>query len=359
MIRAFLAWAQRNERHLGAAVFFFGFITDIIALVLLDVSFVLAISGIYLGIAAFAVFLTHALASWRTEAIVWKRSITIIAPLIAQYVIGNLLSWFLIFYAKSSVFEASWPFIILLALVFLGNEWFRKYKDRLAFVAVLLFFATYAYAIFALPLFVRSLGPWVFLGSTMLASGIFGLYLLLLRSVGRERLIQSLPPIVGSCLAIVVLMVGAYFSGVVPPIPLALKDVGIYHGLTRENGQYVLLGEAERSWWDLRPEVVHAVPGAPLYVFSAVQAPIRFGTVVVHRWQRYDETKRAWITQSRIAFAISGGRSEGFRGHSEVSNLAPGEWRVRVETENGQVIGQLRFSIIHSQAHPVLKEVRR
>ncbi|HRH55956.1 MAG TPA: DUF2914 domain-containing protein [Candidatus Paceibacterota bacterium] len=351
MVRSILAWAQRNERHLGALVFFFGFITDLVALLLLDVSFVLALSGLYLALAAVAVFFTHTLSHWRDAKIVWKRSLTVIFPLAAQYLIGNLLSWFLIFYAKSAVWQASWPFLVLLLLVFLGNEWFRKYKDRLAFVAVLLFFVTYAYAIFALPLILRTLGPWIFLGSTALALAAFGLFLFALSKTGK-RIAASLAPIIGSVFAIVVVVVASYFTGLIPPLPLALKDSGIFHELSREGAQYVVRVEDGNEWWDIRPDTYHVPMGTPLVAYGAVQAPIRFGATVVHRWQRYNEEARSWVTQSRVAFPITGGREEGYRGYSEIAYPVPGEWRVRVETESGQVIGQMRFRV--ERGTPVL-----
>lgn len=359
MVRKVLAWAQRNERHLGAAVFFAGFITDILTFVLLDISLVTIVFSVYLGLAALCIYLGHSLALWREETALWKRSVIVLLPLAAQYLIGNLLSGFLIFYTKSSVLGASWPFLILLLLIFIGNEWFRKYKDRVVFMAVLLFFTTYAYAIFALPLFTRSLGPWIFVGSTLLASGAFAIFLFLLTLSGRTRLAQSILPIIGSSAAIVILMSASYFSGLIPPIPLTLKDSGIYHDLTVANGTYTLQAEETRPWYDLRPQEIHIHAGEPLYAFAAVFAPIRFGTIVVHRWQRYDDAQGTWVTQSRVAFPISGGREDGYRGYSEISNTLPGEWRVRVETEYGQVIGQIRFSVVRAATNPILhQEIR-
>ncbi len=354
MVRKVLAWAQRNERHLGALVFFGGFITDVLTFTLLDISLVNLVFAAYLGLAALCVFLGHLTAPWHDAKAVWKRSVTVILPLAAQYLIGNLLSGFLIFYTKSSVLGVSWPFLVLLLLVFVGNEWFRKYKDRLTFMAVLLFFTAYAYAIFALPLLVGKLGPWIFAGSTGLAVLGFALFLFLLRRAGRRQLAQSMTPIIGASLAIVIVMSVSYFSGLLPPIPLALKDGGIYHAVSSANGTYTLLSEPNQPWYDPRPQTLHTAPGEPLYAFAAVFAPIRFGTMVVHRWQRYDADKGAWVTQSRIAFPISGGRAEGYRGYSEVSSPLPGEWRVRVETEGGQVIGQIRFTVEHAKVPPVL-----
>jgi len=356
MARKLLAWAQKNERHLGAAVFLFGFVTDLVALALLEVSLVVALFSTYLALVALFVFLGHALASWREAKPVWKRATLVILPLASQYLLGNLLSWFLIFYAKSSVLAASWPFLVLLAAVFIGNEWFRKYKDRLAFIAVLLFFAAYAYAIFALPLAVGTIGPWVFLGSTLLAVAGFALFLRLLWKTGKERLLPSLMPITGSSLAIVIVMVASYFTGLIPPIPLALKEGGIYHDVRREAGNYVLLAEPGRAWFDPRPPELHTAPGAPLYAFSAVSAPIRFSTSVVHHWQRYDEEAGRWVTESRVSYPISGGRAQGYRGYSEYGDPAPGRWRVRVETPGGQVIGQLAFTVTRSAERPALRE---
>ncbi|MES2931677.1 MAG: DUF2914 domain-containing protein [Patescibacteria group bacterium] len=357
MIRKVLAWAQRNERHLGALVFIWGFITDIITFVFLDISLVNIVFAAYLGLAASAIFLTHFLASHPPEKpSIRHKSALVLLPLVAQYLIGNLLSGFLIFYTKSSVFLASWPFLILIALIFIGNEWFRRYKDRITFMAVLLFFTAYSYAIFALPLFVLSLGAFVFLGSTAIALVSFGIFLALLYKAGRMKLRESILPIIGSCLLITVLVSSAYFSGLIPPIPLTLKEGGIYHSVGRVDGQYVLEGEEEQPWFDIRTRVVHVTPGESLSAFTAVFAPIRFGTVVVHRWQRYNEEKGAWVTQSKVAFPIAGGRTEGYRGYSETGNPLPGEWRVRVETENGQVIGQMRFRLERTETPPVLHE---
>ena len=360
MVKRVLAWAQRNERHLGAIVFVWGFITDIIAFVLLDISIVNIVFAAYLALAALAIFLGHLLSAHSPASpSVRYRSALVLLPLAAQYLIGNLLSGFLIFYTKSSVLGASWPFLVLLAVIFIGNEWFRKYKDRITFMAVLLFFTAYAYAIFALPLFLRSLGPIIFLLSTAIALCAFGLYLFFLYRAGRMKLRQSVLPIVGSSLVITGLVVGAYFSGLIPPIPLTLKEAGIYHRVERQGAGYLLTGEGERAWYDPRPQALHMAAGQPVSAFAAVFAPIRFGTVVVHRWQRYDEEKRAWVTQSRISFPIAGGRAEGYRGYSEIPSPTPGEWRLRVETENGQVIGQRRFTVERAGVPPVLRtEVR-
>ncbi|MBU2103926.1 DUF2914 domain-containing protein [Patescibacteria group bacterium] len=355
-VRKVLAWAQRNERHLGGIVFFCGFITDLLTFTLLDISILNYVFGGYLVVTYIVVFLAHLASKEVARPSVFRRSMRVFLPLAAQYLIANLLSGFLIFYTKSSVLFVSWPFIILLGLVFIGNEWFRTYKDRLIFLATLLFFTTYAYAIFALPLAVHALGPMVFLGSTALSVAVFAAFLFLLWRTGPKRLQGSLLPTIGTSLAVLIVMVSSYFTGLIPPIPLTLKDSGIYHSLTRAGGDYVLLAERKKEWWDPRAQTIHAIEGETLYAYTAVFAPIRFGASVVHRWQYYDETQKKWTTQGTVVFPISGGRLAGYRGYSERSNLTPGSWRVRVETENGQAIGQILFTIERTATLPPLRK---
>jgi hypothetical protein len=50
----------------------------------------------------------------------------------------------------------------------------------------------------------------------------------------------------------------------------------------------------------------------------------------------------------RIALDIHGGRKEGYRAWTHKQNFPPnpvGKWQVRVLTEDGQVIGVLRFKV--------------
>lgn len=357
MLKKVLAWAQKNERHLGAVVFLGGFVTDLLTFTLLDISLVNIVFASYLAVAAACIFGTHLLFRKEGEkGSMVRRTLLVVLPLVAQYVIGNLLSGFLIFYTKSSVLAVSWPFLLLLALVFFGNEWFRTYRDRLAFLTVLLFFSTYAYVIFALPLLLNTLGPWVFMGSTAIALILCALFLLALWYTGRTRVMESMVPIVGSSLAVVLVMVTSYFTGLIPPIPLTLKEGGVYHALSREGSRYVVMAEQAAPWWQITPPVAHLSDGATLYAFTSVFAPVRFSTAVVHRWERYDEIKHAWKTESMVAFPLAGGREGGYRGYSEKTNLTPGTWRISVETPSGQVIGHIPFVVARATTPVELHE---
>ncbi len=340
-----LKWAERNERHLGAVVFVFGFVTDLFAFTLLPVAVVnIAFLG-YLFLAGAFTLGSHYFSGARTHVVMWRRTLAVVFPLGAQYAIGSLLSGCLIFYTKSSTVLVSWPFLLILALVFIGNEYFRTYHKHLAFQATLFFFALYAYAIFAVPLVFGELGPVVFLTSTVVSLFAFALFLLLLARIHRPGFTRSLRYVVMGTAGIVLAMNICYFTGLIPPIPLTLPHAGIYHSVEHRNGQYHLTSEPVRPWWDIRPQVIHHTPGAPLYAFSSVSAPIQFGTSVTHIWERYDERNTRWVTYNRIAFPISGGRDAGYRGYSLASNPEAGKWRVTIQAANRQVIGRIYFTV--------------
>ncbi|MGE5541335.1 MAG: DUF2914 domain-containing protein [Bacillota bacterium] len=350
-----LAWAQRNERHLGAILFVFGFVTDLFTFAFLSPSVAnLAFIG-YLLLAAFCTFVSYVYPAGSGKRI-WIRAFSVIAPLGAQYAIGSLLSGFLIFYTKSAAVIVSWPFLVLLAAVFIGNEYFRTYYKHLAFQLVLFFFALYAYSIFALPILLQRLGPIIFLSSTAISGVVFSSFLLLISRIRRSGFARTLRYVIPATGMVIALMTVSYFTGLIPPIPLSLAAGGVYHSIEHRDGAYVVTAEAPKPWWDPRPEVVHHVSGTPLYAFSSVTAPFSFDASVVHVWERYDPTQKRWVERTRVAFLITGGRDGGYRGYSEVLNPEAGKWRISIETTGGQVIGRIYVTVVESETPPAVRE---
>ncbi|HRH24072.1 MAG TPA: DUF2914 domain-containing protein [Candidatus Paceibacterota bacterium] len=351
-----LAWSARNERPLGAVLFAFGFLTDFFTFGVLPIAVVNYFFIGYLSLAAVAAIGAHAFARYHDGEPGVRKALAVLFPLGVQYAFGGLLSGFVVFYTAHSVVLASWPFLIFLALVYIGNEYFRMYKHYLVFQTSLFFFTLYAYAIFGLPLVIGRIGPWTFLGSTVVAILLFAAFLCLLRLGNKARFDASVRQIALACVGIVVLISVSYFTGVIPPVPLVMKDAGVYHSLVKVPTGYRVQAEAPKEWWDIRPTVVHVLPGEALYAYSAVAAPISFSSTVVHRWEQYIDGK-GWVTQSRISFPLSGGREGGYRGYSIKDTLTPGKWRISVETAGGQVIGRVRFDIENAGTAPALQEI--
>jgi hypothetical protein len=169
---------------------------------------------------------------------------------------------------------------------------------------------------------------------------------------------QSLRRILVSSGVILILVNAFYFTGVLPPLPLSLTDADVYHLVAKTGAGYEVQAEAKSGGF-FRTEVVHHVPGTPLYGYSAVLAPVDLTAPIVHRWERYDDVSHAWETMAAIAFPVSGGRDNGYRGYSEITDAPAGAWRLSIETLNGSVLGRVRFNVEDAVTAPsVYTEVK-
>src|SRR5262249_26712404 len=159
----------------------------------------------------------------------------------------GLWSAFVIFYGRSAVVAASWPFLLMLVAILVGNEVFRKYHSRLAFACVLLFFALFSYAIFVLPMFTGTMGRQTFLQSGLFAVAAFTLVLMLLWALGPERIRGAWRHIAAGAFGVYAAINLFYFTNILPPLPLALANAGIFHTVTKTGADYQVAGEPQ-SW---------------------------------------------------------------------------------------------------------------
>lgn len=139
-----------------------------------------------------------------------------------------------------------------------------------------------------------------------------------------------------------------YFTNLIPPIPLAMKNSGAYHLVVKVGDNYEVIGEREKWYQSLPfifPKVLHLRDGESIYAFSAVFAPTDLITDIIHDWQYFDEVEDKWVSTTRIPFDIHGGRGDGYRTFSKKDNVFSGKWRVDVETKSGQIIGRIRFNV--------------
>ena len=345
-IHSAISLAHRYERHISAVSLIGGFLFDNYAFGRIDRPSTHIVFIGYLLIAAIAIAVLHRLESRPPEKLPSARTRTILAAA-TQFALGCLLSGFCVFYLRSASLFASWPYLLILAAIFIGNEVFRRYHSRLAMSALLLFFALISYAILLVPVLLAMIGTIPFLVSSALAVVIFLFYLRLLAWLGRERF-RSVRHWIGIGVIVITAAINAaYFTKVLPPLPLALADAGVFHSVERVGAVYKAVGEPQS--WTVRigqRTVMHAKPGDKLYAFTAVFAPERLSTRIIHDWQWYDPASRTWRTQSRASFAISGGREGGYRVYSVTARTRLGDWRVDIETPDGRRLGRIRFRVL-------------
>ena len=234
------------------------------------------------------------------------------------------------------------------------NEFFQKRYARLAFQLSLLYFSLFSFSIFLVPMAIKRIGPEVFLLSGGLSLLALWIFLAILRRFARERFLESRTNIWALVFVIFIGVNTLYFTNLIPPIPLSLKDSGIYHSIERSTaGNYIVMEEERgvaEKYLTLRPKI-HWREGEALYAYTAIFAPGSLNTDVVHDWQ-YKNERGEWVTATRIPLFLSGGRSGGFRTYSHKFNFTPGLWRVDVKTPRGAILGRLNFEIVVSEAAP-------
>lgn len=319
-----------------------GFVADNLFFERVDLWQTQLVFAVYAAMCFISIPLLQWIEARQMHAPVWR----MILPFVTQFALGGFWSGFVIFYGRSADLGASWPFLLVLFIVFLGSEYFHQYHARLVFTSVLFFFALYSYAIFALPIYTGTIGTLTFLGSGLVAIGIFVLFTMLMRLIAHERFIADVLRIRIGAVVVLVVMNLFYFTNILPPLPLSAEAAGVYHSVWRVPGAYLATEEVKP--WPVRylgfAPTLHVVWGDSLYAYSSVFAPTTLTATIVHRWQWYDPDKKEWVTRSAIAYPIQGGRDGGYRGYSAVPIMNAGKWRVSIETADGRTITRLPFS---------------
>jgi hypothetical protein len=302
----------------------------------------------YLIVVGSCILLIHFIQAGKMHA----RSIVNIAPLIPvvmQFMFGNLFSGYLALYSRSASIAVSWIFVIVIAVLLIGNERFRNLYTRFTFQISLYFTVLFSFLIFFLPTVFLRIGPWMFVLSGAVSLIAIALFILLLRRFVPEIVRKDLRHTIAIIVSIFAIFNILYFSDLIPPVPIALKEAGVYHNVTRtEDGNYRLLAEPV-PWYEsyLRYNTAyHMTSQEGVYVYSAIFAPSGLSTGILHQWQYYDDVTEGWIEAGTLRFAIIGGRDGGYRGYSFKSAPVPGKWRVNVITEYGQLIGRISFTAI-------------
>lgn len=376
---------KRYERHLSAAAMVVGYVVDSLTFGRIDHRGAHLIFGSYLALAAITIAVSHALqarADRKAERLASKQPtpapsnsktenggpsdnattpgrIRRYLPAVTQFALGGLWSGFLVFYSRSASLAASWLFLGTLGAFLVGNEIFRRYHERLVFAALLFFFATYSYAVFTVPVVTRTIGKLTFLASGAVAVLVFLLFLRLLSTLGRKRYLQSRWQLFAGVAAITAAMNAFYFTGILPPLPLALTKIGVYHDVKHKSGVYLATAEPQswRSQYGLEKQVVHLRKGEPLSLYAAVFAPVRLTTRITHVWQLYDAKRKRWVAESDISFPISGGRGGGYRAYTVKAHPQSGDWRVDIVSEDGRLIGRLSFAVTEVETPPATSTV--
>ncbi len=345
-MKQFIKKIVTNKHHLATVALIVGFLVDLITFRTINISLAQIILSAHLFIVAGAI-LIGALPMPQKKRSFFSvvRSWT---PVAHQYSTGNLLSAFLILYSASASFTASWPFLVLVAVAAVGNEVIRLRKYKLPFDVGLFLLNLILFFTLAVPIALGSIGVFTFLASLLVSAIVFQMFRRTLRFIAKETYIKnkkSIGVVSGFVFSLIAVL---YITNIIPPIPLAVKDIDFYHFVERSGDTYRVHDEARGfldSFFDIGGTELRLTNEEHAYVFTAVFAPADLDTDIVHRWEFYEEGTQQWVTGNIVAFPIVGGRQGGYRGFSFTEAPTPGKWRVSVETESGQTVGRAYLTV--------------
>jgi len=339
----------KNERYLTPIAFLTGFLWDSFTLQRIDLWLENIIFIVYLFAAAGIILLLNSRFPLKHARYL---------PIALQFIFGALFSGFFIFYSRSASFFTSWPFLFILIGILVGNEFFRKHYHQLTFQLSIFFIAIFSYSIFSVPVFLGEMGPLVFILSGIVSLFLIGLVIFILSRVVPQKIGQRQRVIAASILGLFLAFNFLYFTNIIPPIPLSLKDAGVYYSIKRISPSEYAVYQEKSSWPDfLRvfDKTISWSPGTPIYVYSAVFAPTKISTEIFHHWSYFDEKRDNWTESSRAGFLITGGRDGGYRGYTFKSYIWPGKWRVEIVNDRGQVLGRVGFKLVETEVKPQLE----
>lgn len=337
-----LSFYEKHEHKIDLLFFLGGFLFDVTMLpeidegigILQQVAYLLLVGGILFG--------ELVLEARARELPGWFQRIWNYRSAAMHFFLGTLFNIYSLFFLKSASFFSSAVFVILLAAVIIANESKSVRKKGVDVKMGLYLLCVFCFFSILFPLALGHVGWLPFFLAMLATVGVL--------FAGRKFLAGRVPSlwierrfmIPGA--VVILAMFALYQLKLIPPVPLSVKKMGVYHNIEKRDGMYVL--QHERPWWKFwrsGDQDFYAAPGDKIYFFAKIFSPARFDdTVTLHWWQK---GPRGWLSTDRIPMRVVGGRHQGFRGFSVKANYTPGDWCVGVETTDGREIGRMYFTV--------------
>jgi hypothetical protein len=325
---------QHHEVLVSMISFALGFIFDIYTIRRIDNIYGIIQQGIYLLV--LGAFLVIEIRSVTSKRNLWQYHFMVV-----HFLFGALLSLYTIFYYTSASAITSFIYIILLAGLMLANEFGKIRTIGLPVRVTLYAICTLSYFSFVFPILFKRIGPLPFWCGVLSSLSLFVLiWLANLRDIKNVKK-EVLYPAIGLHIFFVI----GYYTSLIPPVPMAVKKIGVYHQVEKKDGKYI--GLHNRTLWDKfapGPKEYLAREGDKVTILLSIFSPAMFKDQIFLRWY-YDHEKNGWSLEDTIPLNISGGRESGYRGFASKRFYKLGLYRVIVETSDGREVGRISVEI--------------
>ncbi len=340
------AFYSRHPKWVPIVFFLVGFVFDAFMLRRIDDLFSIVQQAIYLAVAGALINLEllEFCGKYHPGTGPWSK-VWRFREAIIHFMLGTLLNAYTIFYFKSASVLTSFVFVGFLVTVLMLSE-FKKFDESQTIVHMTLWcLCLISYSIYLVPTLIGAIGVFPFLVAILCSLTMSIFIFIRLRQAAQDQRGLVYKRVLYPFALMHLLFLGLYFARAIPPVPLSVSFIGIYHDVQKQEDQY-LLTYTDTAWEFLHngDQEFKARSGDKLYCFARIFSPTRFQDRLMVRWL-YKDAKRRWLSSDTIPMPITGGREEGFRGYTVKSNYWPGDWRCQIETSDGQEIGRITFHV--------------
>jgi hypothetical protein len=340
-----LKFYRKHQRRIPIASFILGFIFDAFTLRRIDELRTILLQAIYLLVVGTLVSMQLIELTRKIRPPKYLHKIWTYRELLLNFMFGTLLNSYTIFYFKSASAFSSLIFIGILVAILILNEFksFGKSKVqvRMAFFSLCLI----SYLVSLAPTLMGFMGVVPFLTATFASMAVFSGFYKLLKPMLAAKPALLRTHLIFPYAVVQFVFVLLYFAHAIPPVPLSVSYMGIYHNAEAKNGTYSLSYTRSRwKFWQHGDQTFYARPGDSIFCYVQVFSPTRFKDQIQIRWLLWND-KLGWQPSDAIPMPVTGGRDEGYRGFTKKNNYQPGIWRVQVETSDSQEIGRIGFTV--------------
>lgn len=336
---------DRNRRWTPIVFFIAGFIFDALMLRRVDELLTIIQQAVYILISAGLIRLELIETQRELTAHPWLKRVWHYREDALHFLMGTLLNAYTIFFFKSASALTGLAFIVILVALLIVNEFGHFGKSQTKVHVAILSLCLISYLVTLMPIILGFMGILPFALAMVAAVVVFLIFQSWVQPILTTDLKILRSHLQFPFAAIFIIYALLYISGAIPPVPLSVRFMGIYHNIEKSNGEYNLqFNRPLEYFWQHGDQTFFAKPGDQIYCFARIFSPTRFKDELFVHWF-FADSKVGWQSRDRIGITVTGGREEGFRGFTKKSNYEPGKWRVQIETRDGREVGRLNFTV--------------
>lgn len=343
LLQRFSRFYEKHQQYAMVVFFLGGLLLDILLLERIDSTAVMVQHVLYLFVVGLLLVMEVLESQGKLFLPQYLQKIWRYRDEAVHFLLGALLSAFAIFYFLSASLLNTFLFFGVLIFLLVANELPQFRNLGLSIRFVLFTVCLCSFLGYLVPIVWGSVGALPFVVALLLSAVLIHLICMFLeKRLGNTEFLRL--RIARPAQSVVVIFMALYILQLIPPVPLSLKNIGIYHNVKKTSAGYEV--SHEQPWWIFwRSGDQHFVAqtGDKIYCFFSVFSPTGFQDQVKVRWLY--KGKKGWSSSDAIPVKITGGRDQGFRGVTTKENYQEGTWQVRVETQDGREIGRLSFEV--------------